>query len=125
MGHWHKGRAVCRPLRRHAHWCANIRPCLDLFARLGADRQMDRGVWPGPVALPSIEVLDQSGESVEFGACSVPPDQDFSGVGFKMEGEHLLLIVHVHFDLLGGFRVAYGETIANFDFRTIFAACAE
>lgn len=38
-----------------------------------------------------------------------------------MKSQHLLLVVHVNLDLLGGFGVRNGIAVADFDFGTVFA----
>ena len=80
---------------------------------------------PCAIALAAVEILDQSRESVELGAGGIPPEENFFGVGFEMQREHLLLVVHIDFDLLHRFGVADGEAIADFDLGAIFAAGAE
>lgn len=42
-----------------------------------------------------------------------------------MESEHLFLVVHVDFDLLGGFGVGDGVAVADLDFGAVFAAHTE
>lgn len=86
---------------------------------------MDGGVWPCAVALLAVEVLDEGGEGVEVAAGGVPADEDFAGVCAEVEGQHLLLVVHVDLDLLGGFGVGDGVAVADLDFGAILAAGAE
>lgn len=86
---------------------------------------MDGGVWPCAVALLAVEVLDEGGEGVEVAAGGVPADEDLAGVGAEVQGEHLLLVVHVDLDLLGRLGVGDGIAVADLDFGAIFAAGAE
>jgi len=80
---------------------------------------------PGAVALLAIKVLNEGGESVEFAAGGVPANENFAGVGAKVKGEHLLLIVHVDLYLFGGLGMGNGVAVPDFDFSAIFAASAE
>ena len=86
---------------------------------------MDCGVGPCSVTLLAVEVLNKGGEGVELAACRVPAYEDFPGIGAQVEGQHLLLIVHVDLDLLGSFCVGDGIAVANFDFGAVFAARTE
>jgi hypothetical protein len=83
---------------------------------------MDCGVGPGSVALLAVEVLDKGGESVELAACRIPAYKNFTGVCAEVEGQHLLLVIHVDLDLLGGLCVGDGIAVADLDFGTVFAA---
>ena len=82
-------------------------------------------MWPCSVALLAVEVLNEGGEGVEVAAGRIPANEDLAGVCAEVEGEHLLLIVHVYLDLLGGFRVRDGVAVADLDFGAIFAAGTE
>lgn len=42
-----------------------------------------------------------------------------------MQGEHLLLVVHIDFDLLLGFSMTNREAVSYLDFLPIFTADAE
>jgi hypothetical protein len=86
---------------------------------------MNCGVWPGSVALLAVEVLDKGGEGVQVAAGRVPANEDFAGVCAEVKGKHLLLVVHVHLDLLGRLGVGDGIAVADLDFSAIFAAGAE
>lgn len=86
---------------------------------------MDGRVWPCAVALLAVEVLDKGGEGVEVAAGGVPADEDLAGVCAEVQGEHLLLVVHVDLDLLGRLGVGDGIAVADLDFGAVFAAGAE
>jgi hypothetical protein len=86
---------------------------------------MDGRVWPCAVALLAVEVLDEGGEGVEVAAGGVPADEDLAGVCAEVQGEHLLLVVHVDLDLLGCLGVGDGIAVADLDFGAVFAAGAE
>lgn len=86
---------------------------------------MDGGMGPGAVALLAVEVLDEGGKGVEVAARRIPANQHLPGVCAQVEGEHLLLVIHVDLDLLGGFRVGDSVAVADLDFGAIFAAGAE
>jgi hypothetical protein len=83
------------------------------------------GMWPCAVALLAVEVLDEGGEGVEVAAGRIPANEDFAGVCAEVKSKHLLLIVHVYLDLLGGFGVRDGVAVADLDFGAIFAAGSE
>jgi hypothetical protein len=82
-------------------------------------------VWPCSVALLAVEVLDERGEGVQVAAGRVPADEDFAGVCAEVQGQHLLLVVHVDLDLLGRLGVGDGIAVADLDFGAVFAAGAE
>jgi hypothetical protein len=86
---------------------------------------MDCGVWPCSVALLAVEVLDEGGESVQVAAGRVPANEDFAGVCAEVEGKHLLLVVHIDLNLLGGLSVGDGIAVADLDLSAVFAAGAE
>jgi hypothetical protein len=86
---------------------------------------VDCGVGPSPVSLLAVEVLNEGREGVELAACRVPAYKDLAGVCAKVKGQHLLLVVHVDLDLLGGLSVGDGIAVADLDFGTVFAARAE
>jgi hypothetical protein len=97
----------------------DVGPRLDLLARLGGHGQVDGRVGPCAVALLAVEVLDEGGEGVEVA------DQDLAGVRAQVQGEHLLLVVHVDLDLLGRLGVGDGVAVADLDLSAVFAAGAE
>jgi len=82
-------------------------------------------VWPCAVALLAVEVLDEGGEGVEVAAGRVPADEDLAGVGAQVQGEHLLLVVHVDLDLFSRLGVGDGIAVADLDLGAVFAAGAE
>jgi hypothetical protein len=82
-------------------------------------------VWPCAVALLAVEVLDEGGEGVQVAAGRVPAHEDFAGVCAEVEGKHLLLVVHIDFNLLGCLGMGDGIAVADLDFCAIFAAGAE
>lgn len=82
-------------------------------------------VWPSAVALLAVEVLDEGGEGIEVAARRIPADKDFAGIGPQMKSEHLLLVVHVDFDLLGSLGMRYSIAVADFDFCPVFTARSE
>lgn len=86
---------------------------------------MDCRVWPCTVALLAVEILDEGRESVQVAAGCIPTDEDLPRVCAEVQGQHLLLVVHVDFDLLGGLGVGDGIAIADFDLGAIFAAGSE
>lgn len=81
---------------------------------------MNSGVGPGTVTLATVEVLDQSGEGVQFRRCGVPPNKEFPGVGLEMQREHLLLVLHVHLNLVCRLCVSDSEGAADFHLGSIF-----
>jgi hypothetical protein len=103
----------------------DVCPRLDLLARLGGDSQVDSGVRPCAVALLAVEVLDEGGEGVQVAAGGVPADEDLAGIRAQVQGEHLLLVVHVDLDLLGRLGVGDGIAVADLDLSAVFAAGAE
>ena len=80
--------------------------------------RVDGGVGPGAVALLAVEVLDEGREGVEVGAGGIPAHKDFAGVGAQVQGEHLLLVVHVDLDLLG--RLGVGARRSSYESRLRF-----
>jgi hypothetical protein len=103
----------------------DVCPRLDLLAGLGRNSQVDGRVWPCAVALLAVEVLDEGGEGVQVTAGGVPADEDLTGVRAQVQGEHLLLVVHVDLDLLGRLGVGDGIAVADLDLSAVFAAGAE
>ena len=82
-------------------------------------------MWPCPIALLAIEILNERAERVQIRARSVPAHKYFSRVRAQMKRKHLFLVVHVNFDLFGSLGMGNGITVADFDFCAIFAADAE
>jgi 3-dehydroquinate synthase class II len=75
--------------------------------------------------LLAVEVLDEGGEGVEVAASRIPANKHLAGVCAQVEGEHLLLVVHVDLDLLGRLGMGDGIAVADLDLGAVFAAGAE
>lgn len=86
---------------------------------------MHGGVRKRALTLLPVEILNQSAESIELAGGRVPTNQNFFGGGFEMEFEHAFLVVHVYFDLFGGFGVGDCVAVADVNFGAIFGADAE
>jgi hypothetical protein len=125
VGHGDEQARVGSALRRHANGRRDVCPRLDVLAGDGGYCEMHGGVRPCAVALLAVEVLDEGGEGVEVAAGRVPADKDLAGVRAQVQGEHLLLVVHVDLDLLGRLRVGDGVAVADLDLGAVFAAGAE
>lgn len=80
---------------------------------------------PCAIALLAVEVLNKGGEGVEVAAGRIPANEDLAGVGAQMQGQHLLLVVHVYLDLLGCLCVGDGIAVADLDLGAVFAAGSE
>ena len=105
--------------------CRDVGLGLNVLARHGGDGQVDGGVGPGAVALLAVEVLDEGGEGVELAAGGVPAEEDLLGVCAQVEGEHLLLVVHVDLDLLGRLGVGDGIAVADLDLGAVLRSYSE
>jgi len=125
VGHGDEEARVGGALGGDANGGGDVRLGLDLLAGDGGDSQVDGGVGPCAVALLAVEVLDEGGEGVEVAAGGVPADEDLAGVGAQVQGEHLLLVVHVDLDLLLSLGVGDGIAVADLDLGAVFAAGAE
>jgi hypothetical protein len=81
----------------------------------------------GPCAVPllAVEVLDEGGEGVEVAAGRIPANEDLAGICAEVERKHLLLVVHVHLDLLSILGMGDGVAVADLDLGAIFAAGSE
>jgi hypothetical protein len=86
---------------------------------------VDSRVRPGTVTLAAVEVLDQSGESVELRGSGVPANQDFAGVGLQVQSKHLLVVFHIDLDLVLSLGVADGEGGSDLDLASILRSCSE
>jgi hypothetical protein len=122
VGHGDEQARVGGALRSDTNGGGDVRPRLDLLAGLCGHSQVDCGVGPCAVALLAVEVLDEGGEGVEVAAGGVPADEDLAGVGAEVQGQHLLLVVHVDLDLLGRLGVGDGIAVADLDLGAVFAA---
>ena len=80
---------------------------------------------PGAVALLAVEVLDEGGEGVEVAAGGVPAYEHLLWVCAQVQGEHLLLVVHVDLDLLLRLGVGHGVAVPDLDLGSIVRAYAE
>lgn len=125
VGHGDEQARVGGALGGDANGGGDVGARLDLLAGLCGDGQVDGGVGPCAVALLTVEVLDEGGEGVEVAAGGVPADEDLAGVGAQVQGQHLLLVVHVDLDLLGRLGVGDGIAIADLDLGAVFAAGAQ
>lgn len=103
----------------------NVAAGLDVGGRVGADGQVDGGVGEGAGVRGGEEVLDQGGEGVELVRSSVPTQKGFARGGLEGEGEHVLLVVDVHLDLVLVLGVRDGEAGANLNLGAIFGAGAD
>ena len=103
----------------------DVCPRLNLLAGLCGNSQVDCRVGPCAVALLAVEVLDEGGEGVQVAAGRVPANEDLAGVGAEVQGEHLLLVVHVDLDLLGRLGVGDGIAVTDFNLGAVFAAGSE
>lgn len=110
-----EGGGVCGAFGRHADGGGDVGSYLDVRAWLGGDGKVHGRVGKGAFALAGVVVLDQGGEGVEFGGGGIPADQNLFGAGSQVQGEHALLVLHVDFDLVGGFGVADCEGGVNGD----------
>ena len=119
VGHGDEEARVGGALCGDANGGGNVGARLNLLAGLGADRQVDGGVGPCAVALLRVEVLDEGGEGVEVGAGGIPADEDLAGVCAQVQGEHVLLVVHVDLDLLGRLGVGDGIAVADLDLGAV------
>lgn len=104
---------------------ADVASRLDIFARLRGDGHVYGGMRRGPRLRAGEEVLDQGAEAVELGRGGVPAEEDFAGRGFECQGQHVLLVFHVHLDLVLLFGVGDGEARSDFDLGAIFRAGAD
>jgi hypothetical protein len=125
VGDGNEGGAVGSTLSGNTHGGGNVGAGLEVLSRLGGNSQVDSGVRPCAVTLAAVKVLDQGGEGVELGRGGVPTDEDLAGVGLQVQGEHLLVVLHVDFDLVLGFRVAHGERGAHLNLTSIFRSRSE
>lgn len=113
-----KGGAVGGPLSGHTNGSRDVGAGLDVFAGFGRNSQVDGRVRPCSIAL-TVEILNQGGESVQFGRSSVPTHEDFPWVRLEVQVQHLLLVLHVHFDLVCRLGVPDSERAANFHLGAI------
>lgn len=125
VGHGDKQTRVGGALSGNTHGGGDVCARLDVLAGDGGDGKVDGRVWPCAVALLAVEVLDEGGEGVEVAAGRVPADEDLAGVCAQVQGEHLLLVVHVDLDLLLRLGVGDGIAVADLNLGAVFAAGAE
>jgi hypothetical protein len=125
VGYWDKEARVGGALSGDSNGGGDVCLGLNVLAGDCRDSQVDGGVWPCAVALLAVEVLDKGGEGVEVAAGRIPTNKDFAGVCAEVQGEHLLLVVHVDLDLLGRLGVGDGIAVADLDLGAVFAAGAE
>lgn len=120
MRHGDKETGIRGALGGDANRSGNVRLRIYRLARDSAQGEVHSGMRKRAFALLAVEVLNQRGKGVEFRRGGVPADQDFFRGGFEVEFEHALLVVHVHFDLFGGFGVGDGIAVADIDFGAVF-----
>lgn len=125
MRHRDEQARVGGALGGNANGSRDVGAALDLLARYRRDGQMHGGVRPCAVTLLAVEVLDQGGEGVQVAAGGIPADEHFARIGTQVQGQHLLLVVHVDLDLLGRLRVRHGIAVADLDLGAVFAAGAQ
>jgi hypothetical protein len=125
VGHGDEGGAVGGSLGGDTDGGRDVGAGLDVLAGLSGHGEVDGRVGERAVALAAVEVLDQGGEGVQLGRRGVPTHQDLLGVGLEMQGEHLLLIFHIHLDLVRRLRVSDSKGAANFHLGAILRPGSE
>lgn len=119
-----EGGAVGSTLGGDTNGGGDVGAGLEVLASLGGHCKVNGGVRPCAVALAAVEVLDQGGEGVELGGSGVPADQHLARVGLEVQGQHLLVVLHIDLDLVLGLGVAHGEGGAHFDLTSILGPCS-
>lgn len=95
---------------------------LDGRAGLGADGQVDGRVGEGAGLGRGEEVLDQGAEAVELVRGGVPTKEGLARASLEGQGQHVLLVLDVHLDLVLVLGVGDGEGGAHFDLAAVLAA---
>lgn len=117
-----EGGAVGGSLRGHTDGGGDVGASLDVLSSLGGDGQVNGRVRPCAITLAAVEVLDQSGKGVQLGRGGVPTHEHFLGVGLQVQRKHLLLVFHVHFNLVCRLRVSNSEGAADFHLGSILGS---
>lgn len=111
-------------LRDNRHRSGDVRLCGDGAAGVGRDGEVDGGVGEGAGLWGGEEVLDKGREGVELVGGGVPAEKLLAGGGLEGQSEHVLLVIDIDFDLVVGLDVGDGESRADLDLASIFAAGA-
>lgn len=91
------------------HGSADVASRLDVLAGFRGDGHVDGGVGGGSSFCAGEEVLDQGAEAVQLGRGGVPSEEDLAGGSLECQGQHVLLVFHVHLDLILLFGVGDGK----------------
>src|SRR5579862_531797 len=119
MGHWNEQTTIRCSLWCHPDRCRDVSSRLNITA--GSSRHSKMNCWmrEGTVPLRTVEVLNKSRKGIKFARRRIPPDEDFPWIRFKMECEHVLMIIHIDLNLLHSFAMAHRIAIPDFHFAAI------
>lgn len=101
--------AVGRTLSTDSNGGADVASALDLLPGVGRDGHVNGGVGEGAGVRAGEEVLDEGAEAVELVRGGIPAEEGLSGVGLEGQGQHVLLILDVDFNLVLLLSVGDGE----------------
>lgn len=125
MGHLDEEAAFGGALGIHGDGRADVAPRLDVLARFRRDGHVDGRMGRRARLGTGEEVLDEGTEAVELRRCRVPSEEGLARGGLECEGQHVLLVLNVHLDLVFFFRVRDGEACPHLSLAAIFRSGAD